>query len=176
MAGAIGPEGGISGAGVAAQEAGQPQVEYFPFSDLAPERLADLTGGELQEPLSFPDPLMRTIKAPGWFMHWNSENPEVGRVSTIRPFGLMGDREGVEFELDQTVAVVDPADPESVIFVHPRNIHHRYSTPLFDWVRVSRDEISIERALERSTKVTDQIRNAAQMAYQLESERVPVGV
>ena len=152
------------------------QVEYIPFSELTLERIAQLTDGEIQPPSDFsPDPLMRTIKTPGWFMHWNREDPEAGRVSTIRPFGLMGDREGVEFELDQTVVIVDPAEPGSVSFVHPRNIHHQYSTPLFDWIRVSRDEISIERALERTPKVTDQIRNAAQMAYQLEHERISLG-
>lgn len=158
--------------GVSSQEAGTPQIEYIPFSELTPERIADLTDGEIQPYSDFsPDPLMRTIKTPLWFIHWNREDPEVGRASTIRPFGLMGDREGVEFELDQTVVVVDPDDPGSVSFVYPRNIHHKYSTPLFDWIKVGRDEISFERALERSPKVTDQIRNAAQMAYQIEAEK-----
>lgn len=177
MVGPTHPENGAYPGGGFVGERFTRTVEYRPFSDFSPEQLAQLTGAELEAPSdSSPDPLMRTIKSPGWFIHWNRGDSEGGRVSTIRPFGLMGDREGVEFELDQTVAVTDTADPGSVSFVHPRNIHHKYSTPLFDWVRVSRDEMSIERVLEGSPKVTDIIRRAAQMAYERETTSLGAAV
>ncbi|MEK9176101.1 MAG: hypothetical protein AAB520_01515, partial [Patescibacteria group bacterium] len=70
--------------GLAAQEVGTPQIEYIPFSELTPERIAKLTDGEIQPLSDFsPDPLMRTIKTAVWFIHWNKEHPGVGRVSTI---------------------------------------------------------------------------------------------
>lgn len=45
MAGPLPSERGTGVPGVAAQEVGQPQVEYRPFSEFSPEQLAALTGG-----------------------------------------------------------------------------------------------------------------------------------
>ncbi|MBI2621484.1 MAG: hypothetical protein HYW63_02440 [Candidatus Levybacteria bacterium] len=161
-------------AGIATQESGQPQVEYRPFLEFTPEQLAALTGGEITSVIGD----SRQIEYPTWNMFWNwSVLNEPGRLyerhSVATLYSLMGEWRNIEIELDQTVVVSKPDESGVAIFVNP---HHPYPVDSglpteYDWIRVEDRGISIEKAVEGSPKVTDEIRQAARIAWGLQVQR-----
>lgn len=106
-------------------------------------------------------------------MFWNRiESPVSAGHTTANIFSLMGDNY-VAPELDQTVVISNPDEPGVATFVNPQN-----SSPTetdghteYDWIRVEDRGISIERAAEGSSRVTDAIRQAARMAWGLKVQR-----
>lgn len=176
MAGTPAERGGIPVSGTTPQEAGQPQVEYRPFSVVSPQQLADLTGGEFKESTNGMGPY---ISFQDWYISYgggglNWIHPKYKGLmmgaSVVAPYLGSGLNEG--YSLRKTVVVTKTDEPGTVKFVEPRDSgsgeHDR--TEVYDWITVVDKGISIERAPEGSSRVTDEIRHAAGIAWEVSSQ------
>lgn len=174
--------GGIPVPGVVVQEAGQPQVEYRPFSELTPDQIAQATGGivepteRIENPFnSEPDSLY--IRYPGRsYLHWQSDyyawdsNPRRdGRFSSVVIDGRASPS-GMEFGLDNTVAIIDRTK-SGIAFVDILGFDRDQSTPVYGWLTIDNGEMTFRRRVEGSDEVTGEIRTAATMARELKDQK-----
>lgn len=169
------PEGTpVSGA--APQEAGQPQVEYRPFSDLSPQELATLTGGRFSEQ---PEAKSSSIDFPYWSISYGDKglnwvDPSYGMrgASIDAPYLISGLNEG--YSLTWSVVITRPDQPGIVTFVDPREFleEHDQTEVYYDWITVEDRGIRIERAPEGSSRVTDEIRHADKIAQDVIQQRL----
>ncbi len=184
MAGSIPAERGqdVSPTGIAPQETSVTQVEYKPFSELTPDQIAQATGGIVQateriKSKFISEPNVAFIKYPGlsylnWqsgYYDWDSNPRRDGRLSSVVIDGRAGPS-GMEFGLDNTVAIVDKTKP-GITFVDLLGFDRDQTTPVYDWLTIENGEMTFRRRVEGSDEVTAEIRTAAIMARELKVQK-----
>lgn len=172
--------------GAAPQEAGQTQVEYRPFSELTADQIAQATGGIIQptertkNPFNWkPHLLSIFIEYPGRsFLHWqsgygdwDSRSRRDGTLSSVMSYGGGAGLSGMEFGLDNTVAIIDKTK-SGITFVDILGFDQDQATPVYDWLTIDNGEITFRRRVEGSDEVTGEIRTAATMARELKVQKV----
>lgn len=155
-------------------------VDYIPFHELTAEQLAEITGGEIMTDDHEGKPWKhdsRIIEYPTMHIYWNSVDPEKRggktRHTELHPFESPNTRRSFDVELDETVVVNDTDQPGVVLFVDPTHVY-REDTGLsnsYTWVKIHNGGLSFESGREESAIVTDQIRQAAEMALEVQQQR-----